>query len=260
MPAVLAARHLGIPVVVVSYDKRPGRASQVAARRAAACAVAFPDSPLPRARLTGAPLRQAIVTLDRAGRRDAARRALGLPDDRFVVLVTGGSQGSGVLNEAISDLVRRCADDRGLAVRHVVGDRFVAGAMPARDGSDGILYQVIGYEDDMPAAYAAADLLIGRGGASTVCEVAAVGLPAVLVPWSGAADDHQTDNVRWLSDAGAAVLLPEPEVDGPRLVTLINGLRRDPAALAALGDAAHASGAVHRSGRLTELVLEVAGA
>ena len=85
MPAVLAARTLDIPVVVVSYDLRPGRASQVAARKAVASATAFPDSPLPRAELTGAPVRQAILAVDRsAAGRAAARVALGLPDDRFV--------------------------------------------------------------------------------------------------------------------------------------------------------------------------------
>ena len=69
-------------------------------------------------------------------------------------------------------------------------------------------YQPVGYEGRMDLVYAAADLLIGRGGASTVHEVAVTGTPAILVPWSGAAEDHQTANVRWLSDQGAAVLHP----------------------------------------------------
>ena len=98
MPAVLAAAKLDIPIVVVSYDLRPGRASALAARRAAACAVAFPDSPLPRATLTGAPVRQEILGIDRRRDRAAARHRLGLPADRFVVAVMGGSQGSGALN------------------------------------------------------------------------------------------------------------------------------------------------------------------
>jgi UDP-N-acetylglucosamine:LPS N-acetylglucosamine transferase len=259
MPSVFAAQKLDIPVVVVSYDKRPGRASQLAARKAAACATAFPDSPLPRARLTGAPLRRQIVEVDRARDRDEARAALGLPLDRFVVAVTGGSQGSGALNAAVAGLVASRADDSGLAVRHVVGERFLGSAGVPRPGSDGILYQVIGYEDQMPAVYAAADLLVGRGGASTVCEAAATGIPAILVPWSGAAEDHQTENVRWLSDGGAAVLLPEGELDAARLESEISRVRNDPAALAALAAAAYEKGALHRSGKLVDLVEEVAG-
>lgn len=258
MPAVFAARKLDIPVVVVTYDKRPGRASAVAARRAAAVAAAFPDSPLPGARLTGAPLRRSIVEVDRSRDRLAAREALGLPADRFVVAVTGGSQGSGVVNAAVAGLVERRATDTGLAVRHVVGERFVTDAMSARDGSAGILYQVIGYEDQMPQVYAAADVLVGRGGASTVCEVAAVGIPAVLVPWSGAAEDHQTENVRWLSGAGAAVLVPEAELTPERLDAEIDRLRTDGAAREALAARAHDLGAVHRSDALVALVEEVA--
>ena len=110
LPAVLAARRLRIPVVVVSYDRFPGRASRFAARRAAACAVAFPDSPLPRATVTGAPVRRAVLDVDRRRDGATARAALGLPPDRFVVAVMGGSQGSGILNDAVAamlDCVRR---------------------------------------------------------------------------------------------------------------------------------------------------------
>jgi UDP-N-acetylglucosamine--N-acetylmuramyl-(pentapeptide) pyrophosphoryl-undecaprenol N-acetylglucosamine transferase len=258
LPSVLAARRLRIPIVVVSYDKRPGQSSKLAARFAAACAVAFLDSPLPRARLTGAPLRQAIVDLDRTAARPHAREQLGLPSDRFVVAVTGGSQGSGVLNAAVTAVVERWSSRTDVAVRHVVGERFVQDASPARDGSSGILYQVIGYEDQMPLVYAAADVLVGRGGASTVTEVAATGVPAILVPWAGAAEDHQTDNVRWLSDQGAAVLVPESELDGDRLIAELERLASDAEALTELGRRAHTAGAVHRSSRLAELIEEVA--
>jgi UDP-N-acetylglucosamine:LPS N-acetylglucosamine transferase len=256
LPSVLAARALDIPVVVVSYDLLPGRASRLAARHAAACAVAFPNSPLPRATVTGAPVRQAILDVDRARGRTAARAALGLPDDRFVVAVMGGSQGSGVLNTAIDDWLVRVGDDRSLAVRHAVGERFVADARPAAHGSGGVLYQPIGYEADMSLVYAAADVLVGRGGASTVHEVAVTGIPAILVPWAGSAEDHQTLNVGWLSDAGAAVHLPEAEI--ARLGTMIDELRHDDAARSALSDRAAELGEVHRSGALAALVESVA--
>ena len=258
MPSVFAARRLGVPVVVVSYDRTPGRASRLAARRAAACAVAFENSPLPRAEVTGAPVRQAIFDVDRSAEgRAAARRRLGLPDDRFVVAVMGGSQGSGVLNAAVGRYVAERADDAGLAVRHAAGERFVDGIASSGDGGHGVLHQVIGYENDMPTVYAAADVLVGRGGASTVHEVAVTGVPAILVPWANSADDHQTDNVRWLSEVDGAVLVPEADLD-TRLAAELDRLRADDDARAALSAAAHARGEVHRSGALAALVERVA--
>jgi len=256
MPAVFAARKLGIPTVVVSFDLLPGRASRLAAKQAAACAVAFHDSPLPRATMSGAPVRQAVLDVDRLVDRDAARAVLGLPDDRFVIAVMGGSQGSGALNDAVRRLLDETGADRTLAIRHAVGERFLGSAHPPRDGADGVMYQPIGYEAQMPTVYAAADLLIGRGGASTAHEVAVTGIPAILVPWAGSADDHQMLNVRWLSDRGAAVALTESQlIDLPRV---ISRLRSSPDELQRLSAAAHEMGQVHRSGALAGLVESIA--
>ena len=261
LPSVLAARRLRIPIVVVSYDRRPGRASQLAARFAVASAVSFPGSGLPRARLTGAPLRRAVLEVDPARDRAAAREALALPPDRFVVLAAGGSLGSAVLNDAVRGFVALSAERRDLAVRHVVGERFLtddatAAAGPARDG---ILYTVVGYEERMPQAYAAADLVVARAGASTVAELAAIGVPSILVPWPGAAADHQTDNARSLAAVGAAVLLPESQLTPARLAREIEQLRTDPSTLPAMAAAARAAGEIHHSGRLALLIEEVAG-
>jgi UDP-N-acetylglucosamine--N-acetylmuramyl-(pentapeptide) pyrophosphoryl-undecaprenol N-acetylglucosamine transferase len=263
LPAVLAARRLHIPIVVVSYDRRPGRASQLASRFAAASAVAFPGSGLPRAELTGAPLRRAVLEVDPARDRSSARDLLGLPQDRFVVLAAGGSLGSGVLNEAVRGYVERTRDRADLAVHHVAGERFLdqrdtsanAGMSP-----DGILYTVVGYEERMPQAYAAADLVVARAGASTVAELAAVGVPSILIPWRGAAADHQTDNARSLDAVGGAVLLPESELTAERLEREIERLRADPATLPAMAAAARVAGEIHHSGRLALLIEEVAEA
>ena len=257
LPAVLAARRLGVPVVVVTYDRRPGRASALTARFAAAVAAAYPGSKLPRApgrlvEVTGAPVRRAIRAVHRERGRDAARVSLGLPADRFVVAVVGGSLGSGALNAATARFVALRRDDQRLAVRHVTGERFAGAVGPGLDGSDGALHQVVAYEERMDLVYAAADVLVGRGGATTVAEVAVTGIPAVLVPWPGAAEDHQTDNARWLADAGGAVLLPETEIS--RLGEVLDGLRADSAAAGELGRRAHDLGAVHRSGRMAELI------
>jgi UDP-N-acetylglucosamine--N-acetylmuramyl-(pentapeptide) pyrophosphoryl-undecaprenol N-acetylglucosamine transferase len=256
LPAVLAARRLHVPVVVVSYDRRPGLATRLTARGAAAAAVAYADSPLPRAVVTGAPLRRHVLAVDRARDRTSAREALGLPADRFAVVVTGGSQGSAALNAAVAAFAAEHATDAGLAIHQVVGDRFLDRAPAPRDGRDGLLHQIVGYEAHVERLYAAADLLVGRGGASTVAEAAVTGTPSVLVPWAGAAEDHQTLNVRWLADRGGAVLLPEAEVD--HLGAVIDGLRADPQALAAMAAAAAAAGEQHRGARIVDVIEDVA--
>jgi len=256
MPAVFAARKLDIPVVVVSYDRTPGRASRLAARRAAACAVAFENTPLPRATVTGAPVRQALLQLDREAERSSARAALSLPDDRFVVAVMGGSLGSGVLNGAIARYVADHDDDDGLAVRQVAGERFVDQITELGHVDGGIVHQVVGYEHDMAAVYAACDVMVGRGGASTVHEVAVTGVPAILVPWAASADDHQVGNVDWLSSVGGAIMLTEAELG--RLPDEIERLRHDADARVALSVAARRRGDVHRSGALAGLIERVA--
>ncbi len=257
-PATFAARRAGIPVVVVSYDRRPGVVSRLFARRAAAVAVAYAGSDLPNAELTGAPVRQAILDVDRARGRAAARRTLGLPDDRFVVAVCCGSLGAQAVNETVSTLVDRLGDRADLAVHHVVGERFVDRASPARDGSDGIMYHVIGYEERMADVYAAADLMITRGGAGTIAELAVTATPAIVVPWPGAAENHQLDNARQLTDIDAAILVEQPELTVDRVVAEIERLRANPAALAAISARAGRAGALSRSGTLAALIERVA--
>lgn len=257
-PATWAARRLNIPYVVVSYDLRPGLVSKLLAKKAAAVAVAFPGSALPGAELVGAPVRGAMIELDRQSARVAAREELGLPGDRFVLAVMCGSQGAAAINQAVTGAVAHWAGRRDLAVYHVVGDRFLSDAAPTHDGEAGILYRVIGYEDRMPQLYAAADLLVTRGGAGTIAELATVGAPAIVVPWPGAAENHQLDNAKVLSDRGAAVLLEQTDLTVAGLVAQVEHYLAVPADLARLAAAAHGEGAVHRSGKLAALVERVA--
>jgi UDP-N-acetylglucosamine--N-acetylmuramyl-(pentapeptide) pyrophosphoryl-undecaprenol N-acetylglucosamine transferase len=257
-PATFAARLRRIPVVVVSYDRTPGLASRVSARFATACAVAFEGSHLPRARFTGAPVRRDLIMMDRSTERDAARVALGVPADRFLVAAFGGSLGSKVLNDAVASLVESLAARSDIAVRHVVGDRFLAGAAAQRSGQQGIMYTVIGYEDQMVQVYAAADLMITRAGASTIAELSTAGVAAVIVPWAASADDHQSDNARILGDVGAAVVVAERDLSGRRLTDIVVDLIDDPRALAEISAAAFAAGEAHRSGRLVALIEDVA--
>lgn len=262
LPAVLAARALKIPIVVVSYDRRPGRSSRITSRFATVSAAAFPETELRRAVHTGAPVRAEIRRLDRRAARDEARHRLDLPLDRFVVVVVGGSLGSGALNDAVEEVVRQCRDDSNLAVFHVAGDRFVESVRERMErimtGDARVMYRVVGYHSAMADLYAAADLLVGRGGAGTVAEIATTGVPSVLVPWSGAADDHQSENVRWLTDVGGAVALTDDTV-ADRLVSVVDELRADPRSLADIGEKAFALGAANRRAAVADLVVQTAG-
>ncbi|MEP7111996.1 MAG: undecaprenyldiphospho-muramoylpentapeptide beta-N-acetylglucosaminyltransferase [Ilumatobacteraceae bacterium] len=257
-PATAAAMLSRVPIVVVSYDRRPGLVSKLVSRRAAACAVAFEGSSLPRAELTGAPVRQQVLAVDRQADKREARAQLGMPPDRFVLAVFGGSLGAKHLNDITSEAVSRLAERKDVMVYHVVGERNLADAAPGRDGSRGIMYRVLGYEDRMPLVYAAADLMMTRAGAATIAELATVGMPAVIVPWPGAAENHQVENARELSDRRGAVLIEEHDLSVERLVIEVNAMMSNPARLAEMSAAAGKIGLRHRSRALVDLIERVA--
>ena len=211
LPTVVAARRVGVPVVVVSYDRRPGRASQLTARIAAASAVAFADSPLPRAVVTGAPVRRSILAVDRTARprrRPCRARPAGRPlrrrRHRRLAGLAGPQRGRRRLRHRASG---RRVPGGPAGGRRAVPRRRRRRHRPATSST-----AWSGSSTRSICVYAAADLLIGRGGASTVVEVAVTGTPSILVPWAASAEDHQTLNVRWLADQGAAVLLAERDL------------------------------------------------
>ena len=233
----LAAVLWRVPLVVAEQNQRPGAANRLLARFARAAAVAFPGTELPRAVVTGNPIRREISALDPARDRAAAKAAIGVDPDRRLLLVFGGSLGALRLNQALVDATARWTRRSDLAVHHVVGRRdWGTLAAPTEVGS--LALRQVEYEDDMPAALAAADLAVCRAGSSTCFELAAAGLPAILVPSPHVTADQQTGNARHLVEAGAAVLLPDAEVDGARLAEEVDALLVDPARLAAMSSAA----------------------
>lgn len=251
-PMSRAALAAGVPLVCVSYDRIPGLATRRQSRKATACAVAFEDSTLPRAVHTGPPVRRAIRMLDRGSRAADARRALGVPDGCRLLVVTGGSLGSATLNDLVPRIMAQASSSTTLrmGVYHVCGERYAQDAAP--EPPPGLWYRRVGYETKMVDLYAAADLLLCRAGASTIAEIAVTGVPAVVVPWPGAADDHQTLNASWLVEAGAAVLLTDDQcatADGARLVVRLladDGERRAMSASARRMAMRHPAGSIAR--------------
>ena len=258
VPCALAARLLGIPLVVAEQNAVPGLANRVASRRARASAVSFPDTPLPRAVLTGNPVRDEVKTVDRGGGRAVARASLGVEDGRRLVAVVSGSLGAARINRAAFEAVARWADRDDLAVHHVVGRRDWQELAHLRpDLSHAALdYRAVEYEHDMAGVYAAADLMVGRAGASSVAELAVVGLASVLVPLPGAPGDHQTANASRLAGVGAAVVVPDAEMDGDRMVAEVDTLIKNLAILDSMGREAASLGRRDADDRVANLLEE----
>ena len=257
VPCALAAAVRRVPIVVAEQNAAPGAANRLVSRFAKACAVSFPDTPLPRAVVTGNPVRPEVLAIDRARDAVGARAKLDIEPGRRVVLIFGGSLGALRINRAALDAAHRWAGRRDLHVRHVIGsrdwDELTAGGPPVPP--DGPLrLQLLEYDDDMPTALAAADLVVCRSGASTTFELLAAGLPSILVPSPFVTADHQTANARHVERAGAAVVVPDAELDGRRLAFEVDALLADPARTAAMARAALGAARPRAATDIAELV------
>jgi UDP-N-acetylglucosamine--N-acetylmuramyl-(pentapeptide) pyrophosphoryl-undecaprenol N-acetylglucosamine transferase len=255
----LAAAALRVPLVVAEQNAVPGASNRLVGRFAKACAVPFPGTPLPRSVVTGNPVRSEILAVDRSAEgRAAARVALGLPEDRTVIAVFGGSLGALRLNNAVLGAFDTWGGRSDLAVRHVVGERDWSLVTSETRQLDGLFWQPVRYDDQRELSLAAADLAVSRAGGNTVAELAAVRLPSILVPLPGAPGDHQTANARHLAGAGAAVLVPDGELSAARLVREVEGLLGDPGRLAAMSEAAAGVGRRDAADAVAELVEQCA--
>ena len=254
-PGGVAARLLGRPLVVHEQNAIAGTTNRLLARLAATVAEAFPGSfdAAVGAVAVGNPVRREIEALAGAAGLRIARTPRQL-------LVFGGSQGAALLNRVVpAALVLLPAATRP-AVLHQTGPGR-RDTVAADYASRGIAADVRDFIDDMAAAYAWADLAIARSGALTVAELATTGLPALLVPFAAAVDDHQTANARFLADRGAAVLLPERAATPQRLAGELETLcSADGRRLAAMGAAASRAAAPGAAERLADLCLAAAGA
>jgi UDP-N-acetylglucosamine--N-acetylmuramyl-(pentapeptide) pyrophosphoryl-undecaprenol N-acetylglucosamine transferase len=265
-PAGLAAVVTRVPLVSVNTDAVPGAANGLLGRFAAANAVAFGGTDLPRAHVTGTPVRPELASLDRTPEgRAHGREELGLPPERQTVAAVGGSLGARRINRAVSELAGSWADCGGRTLYHVTGRRdyeaFAPGTAPVADGdsaeggvAEGLSYRVVPFEDRMPELYVSADVCVTRAGAMTVAELLVSGVPAILVPLPGAPRDHQTRNAEALVGMGAAVHLPDPECTGQRLAEELDALLSDPERLRAMSQAAREHAHPDAAARVAELV------
>ena len=249
-PVVLAGLALGVPVAAMEPNAYPGVTNRRLGRYVRKTLLAFEEAkrffPSGRSEVTGLPVRPEFFAVP-----DAARGAV------LNILITGGSRGSRTLNRAARgswDLLARS----GLPVRIVLqcgtdGAEELQAEF-ARTGLDG---EVTPFVDDMPRAFARADVVVGRAGAGSVAELAAAGRPGILVPFPFAADQHQLRNAEAMAKAGAAVVIPDREMSGERLFQTVRELAGEPGRLEAMGRAARSLARPGAANRAADLLEEI---
>ncbi|MBM3745593.1 MAG: undecaprenyldiphospho-muramoylpentapeptide beta-N-acetylglucosaminyltransferase [Acidobacteria bacterium] len=251
-PVMLAARLRRIPLVLMEPNAMPGMTNRRMGRFAARALISFPEAaryfPAGRAEVTGLPVRSEFFALPAKPRGDV-----------LTILITGGSQGSRRLNQAAREAWPLfSAADLWVRLVHQTGPQ--AHVEMARAFAETELEgEVVPFIQDMPLAFAAADLVISRSGAGAVAELAAAGKPAILVPFPYAADDHQQRNAEALARAGAARLVADAEFTGARLVEEVRGLLTEPGRLERMGAAARGLARPRAAERAAEALEEAAG-
>ena len=217
-PGGMMAALLNRPLVLHEQNSVAGLANRVLARVADRILCAFPGA-LKGAAVTGNPVRPDIASLPAPAGRYGARSG------PLKLLVIGGSLGAKVLNETVPQALSLMPPERRPEVTHQSGGQHID-ALMRRYRELGVYAIALAFIDDMASAYGAADVVLCRAGALTVAELEAAGVASVLVPYPHAVDDHQTGNARHLSDAGAAILLPQAELTPERLTALLSEFTR----------------------------------
>lgn len=258
LPVGLAARTMGIPLVLHEQNIVLGLANKTLKRFATAIGVSFEETLRdvgPRGAFVGNPVSPLLVDFDRGAAKRSAIELFELDAARKTLLVFGGSLGARTINEAAAGLrsLWRSRTDR--QVLHIAGT-----AQPTLDADEGggLIFRSVGFIQDMTLAYALADLALCRGGATTVAEITVAGVPAIVVPYPYHRDRQQERHGRVLERAGAAVVLPDGETTPDRVASLADGFFADEHRLASMADAAVTLGRPDAAEALARVVGEAA--
>jgi len=246
-PGGVAAWLLRIPLLIHESNGIAGLTNLWLARIANKVMEGFPGT-FPKkvgALTTGNPLRADIIALSQSAPQKE--------HDLLRVFVVGGSLGAKALNETVPVVMREMSGK--VEVLHQTGKVHFDAMQKAYEGTQA---RVVAFVDDMAAAYAWADVVICRAGAMTISEIAQAGVASILVPYPFAVDDHQTSNARFLSDKGAAILLPQDELNVEKLVGLMKGFIENKTRLAEMGTAARACAKPEALQQVTDLVVKTA--
>jgi UDP-N-acetylglucosamine--N-acetylmuramyl-(pentapeptide) pyrophosphoryl-undecaprenol N-acetylglucosamine transferase len=262
LPVSLAAGSLGIPLLVHEQNARPGLANRLLTKRADIIALSdelaqsgFKTKA--RFEVTGNPLRAELFGVD----PNTARQRLGLQQTGLLLLVFGGSLGAHHLNSAVLAIAKELLDEFGdMEVIHLTGsqdydwvkDTLTQAGITQR-------WYPYAYSNQMGDAYAAADLVLARAGATSLAEITALGKASLLVPYPYAVADEQTANAQRLVDAGAAVIWPDCDLDAPGFTELLRSLISDASRRASMSNQASSLGKPDATAAIVALILELAG-
>jgi UDP-N-acetylglucosamine--N-acetylmuramyl-(pentapeptide) pyrophosphoryl-undecaprenol N-acetylglucosamine transferase len=253
-PLVLAAALTGRATAILEQNSVPGVTNRLLGKVVRAVFAAFDESrrffPSRKLRMEGNPIRKKFL--------DGAGAGAGAGTGRRV-LVCGGSQGAHAVNErALEAIIALQQNGQAVRVVHQTGaaDRD---AVEKRYREAGVDAEVVAFIDDMAAAYRAADLIVGRAGATTIAELTAIGRAAIFIPFPFAADDHQTVNARALEGAGAARVIPQEQATAAALAEMIGGLLADDAARAKMAEASRALGRPEAARAIVDQLEALAG-
>ena len=258
LPACLAARSLRIPVVLHEQNIVFGLANRVSKPLAKKVCVSFEDSLAEagsKGVFVGNPVMPELVSFDAARERELGHARFELEPTRSTLLIFGGSQGAQRINAAAAELATLWVDRSDVQIVHIVGTKQKPSA-PTEGGA--LIYREVPFVDRMIEAYAAADLCVCRGGATTVAELGVVGLPAIIVPYPYHRDRQQERHGRVLERAGAAVVLADSDTTGTRLGREVERLLGDRSRLTSMKEATVALGRPDAATRLAAVVREVA--
>jgi UDP-N-acetylglucosamine--N-acetylmuramyl-(pentapeptide) pyrophosphoryl-undecaprenol N-acetylglucosamine transferase len=257
VPAYLAAWRRHTPIVIHELNVPPGVANRLGMRFTKHVAVGFPFQPqisplLAEARLVGVPLRPAIASLDRLESQLGAREHFGLDPHRPTLFVFGASQGARSINLAVADAAKALTT-AGIQVLHVIGARNEPIEVPADLPAP---YVTVPYIADMELGYAAADLVLGRGGGMTLAEVTTVGLPAIYVPLPYG-NGEQRRNALPVVQAGGGLLVDDADLSADWIERTVIPLLKDPVRLAEMADTASRFGRRDGDEALRQFVVDV---
>jgi UDP-N-acetylglucosamine--N-acetylmuramyl-(pentapeptide) pyrophosphoryl-undecaprenol N-acetylglucosamine transferase len=261
IPVARAAEQCHIPVVVHEQNSVMGMANKYLAKRAAAVCLTYAHAGEALAKkdnivITGNPVRKSVFSAT----REEGRAAFGIPADARMLLVTGGSLGARHLNNALvarKDLLLSYPD---LHIVHVTGPKEIDAVTEslALSSEEQSRWHLFGYTDQMGLAMAATDAIVSRAGATSLAEISARRIPALLVPFPFATEDHQTMNARACVEAGAAYLVADSDVEGDQFTEYLRSLIEDENVRCSMSAAAAAQKTQDAAGKLADVVLAAA--
>lgn len=263
VPVGRAAAKMGIPLVLHEQNSVMGWTNRYLSGKAHAVCLTYGNAAkdvhdASKVTVTGCPVRSSVLTVG----REEGRALLGIPADARMLLVTGGSLGARHLNQAVCALKDELLSREDLHIVHLTGPKELDSVKQALalTEDEQMRWRLFGFSNDMPACLAAADAIVSRAGASSLAEISARCIPALLVPFPFATADHQTTNARAYVEAGCAYMLADDKVETSEFGQMVIALVDDAAVRASMTEAARAQKTSDAAKTVADIVMAAASA